>query len=163
MVVGAILTVVLGELTRTLVTVARLDPINRESARAKDEALSVFETMRSFEFDELVVRYNADVADDPVTDISPGLEFDVGNLEAQDTDIDGRVGRVTLPLIGTELREDYVDADMGMPRDLNGDGAIDALDHAGDYMILPVRVDVQWKGKGGDRQFTLQSLVTASR
>jgi len=161
--VAGILTVALGEFTRTLVSVARLDPINRDSAKVKDQALSVFETMRSLTFEELVVRYNAIDADNPVLGPSPGQQFDVPLLQAQGADVDGRVGRVTLPMIGNAVREDYIDEAMGMPRDLNGDGMIDALDHSADYMILPVRLDIAWMGQGGDRALTFHSVLTSPR
>lgn len=50
-----------------------------------------------------------------------------------------------------ELREDTVDPNLGMPRDLNGDGVIDGLNHASDYVILPVRIEVKWSESGADR------------
>jgi len=49
---------------------------------------------------------------------------------------------------------------IGMPRDLNLDGAVDALYHAGDYMILPVRVRVQWMGASGPRTVELQTQIS---
>jgi hypothetical protein len=35
-----------------------------------------------------------------------------------------------------------------MPRDLNGDGVVDALDHSVDRILLPVKVTVEWKPAG---------------
>jgi hypothetical protein len=59
-----------------------------------------------------------------------------------------------------ELREDVVDAGLGMPRDLNLDGVIDALDHSGDYRILPVRVLVEWTGMSGNRTHRLETVLS---
>jgi hypothetical protein len=57
------------------------------------------------------------------------------------------------------LREDVVDAALGMPRDLSGDGVVDGLNHAGDYSILPVRVRVEWSGARGDETFELETIL----
>ena len=57
------------------------------------------------------------------------------------------------------LREDYVDARMGMPRDLNGDSLIDDLDHGEDYIVLPVHIEIQWAGQFGPRMFELYSQI----
>jgi hypothetical protein len=61
---------------------------------------------------------------------------------------------------GTELREDVVDTDLGLPRDLNGDGAIDGADHSADYRILPVRVTVSWTGQNGVRSMDFVTVLT---
>jgi hypothetical protein len=46
-----------------------------------------------------------------------------------------------------------------MPRDLNGDGAIDALDHTLDHRILPVRVAVTYQGpRGQETAFAVTQL-----
>jgi hypothetical protein len=49
---------------------------------------------------------------------------------------------------------------MGMPRDLDGDTFVDGDDHAGDYQILPVRVRLEWQGKGGARVLEVRTMVT---
>jgi hypothetical protein len=46
------------------------------------------------------------------------------------------------------LREDTNAPRYGLPWDLNGDGAIDANDHSGDYRQLPVVVRMRWKKAG---------------
>ena len=51
------------------------------------------------------------------------------------------------------------DASLGMPRDLNGDGVIDSEDHAGDYVLLPVKVRVNWRGITGDRSFEVCTVL----
>lgn len=59
-----------------------------------------------------------------------------------------------------QLREDFVDEELGMPRDLNGDNVIDAEDHSEDYVVLPVRVRMSWKGLGGNRSTQLHTMFT---
>jgi hypothetical protein len=60
----------------------------------------------------------------------------------------GFVGRVEFPTIESQLREDVNDDSLTMPRDLNGDGVVDALDHSVDRILLPVKVTVEWKPAG---------------
>jgi hypothetical protein len=60
---------------------------------------------------------------------------------------------------GAVLREDAVDAELGMPRDLDGDGTVDTDDHAGDYLVLPVRVRVTWDGVSGSRSYTICTVL----
>ena len=49
--------------------------------------------------------------------------------------------------------------EIGMPRDLNGDGTIDQADHSDDYMILPVMVEVRWEGVLGERSIQLFTIL----
>jgi len=160
LVVLAILTVAVGYMARTVGSVGRLGPVSRETGRAVDAARATVEQLRSGEFAQIFFNYNADPADDPGgAGSSPGSDFVAFGLSPQGGDLDGMVGRIRFPVIGAELREDLVDADLGMPRDLNGDGAIDALDHSGDYQILPFSIVLEWTGKTGDRSTELYSTV----
>jgi type II secretory pathway pseudopilin PulG len=57
------------------------------------------------------------------------------------------------------LREDFVDARLGLPRDLNGDSLIDDLDHSLDYVVLPVHVRISWRGAFGPRHYDLYTQI----
>lgn len=57
------------------------------------------------------------------------------------------------------LREDYLDLRFGMPRDLNGDSLIDNVDHSEDYLVLPVHVQIRWRGSFGPRQHDLYTQI----
>lgn len=59
------------------------------------------------------------------------------------------------------LREDFIDVRLGLPRDLNGDSLIDDLDHAEDYIVLPVHVEVVWRGKFGPRRFSIFTQIAS--
>jgi hypothetical protein len=50
-----------------------------------------------------------------------------------------------------------------MPRDLNGDNIIDGEDHADDYLVLPVRIRIQWIGRMGPRTYALETIVADFR
>lgn len=137
----------------TISTISSLGESNRESTVAYQAARAVMETLSSETFEELFARYNSDPADDPIfAGSGPGPNFAVDGLDAQAGDADGLPGRVLLPeSAGALLLETLVDSSFGMPRDLDGSGGVDAADHADDYILLPVRVRIEWTGKSGDR------------
>ena len=59
-----------------------------------------------------------------------------------------------------ELREDVADAGLGMPRDLDGDGFVEpGVNVAGEYVVLPVRVLIEWRGVSGDRSVQLETML----
>jgi prepilin-type N-terminal cleavage/methylation domain-containing protein len=148
----AILLVALRITVQTLASVNQLSPTNRETSIATQAAQNVLEELRAAPFETLFARYNDVPDDDPgVAGTAPGASFDVAGLQPIAGDPDGRVGRIEFPAIAGELREDMDLRDLGMPRDLNGDGVQDAFDHASDYSIIPVRVWIEWAGRSGNR------------
>src|SRR5262249_55862955 len=98
-------------------------------------------------------------ADDPVAGSSPGSGFAVPGFTAPANDADGLAGWIEFPGTGTQLLENVDDADLGLPRDLNDDGKVDAANHAANYRLLPVRVVVAWHGKAGDRTLALVTVL----
>jgi len=162
LVVAVILTLALGEVTRSMLTISRLEPITRLSDTALQAAATQIDTMRASDFDTLVARFNEDDADDPDgPGTAPGPSFAVAGLQVRSGDPDGMAGRVELPLIADKLREDVDDVELGMPRDLDFDGAIDALDHSADYAILPVRIVIEWTAEGHDHRVELNSALAS--
>ena len=63
LVVLAVLTVAVGFMARTVGTVGKLGPANRETARALDAARATVEEIRAGDFAEAFVNYNDDAAD----------------------------------------------------------------------------------------------------
>jgi prepilin-type N-terminal cleavage/methylation domain-containing protein len=145
---------------QTLATSRRLDPIASEMLVASEAARVALENLRARPIEELVAAYDDDPSNDPGgPGTAPGATFAVAGL----VPVGGApVGRVELPLKDGRLAEDCVDALLGMPRDLDGDGAIDALDHRDDWALLPVRVRLEWRPEGttdGRRELELYTLV----
>jgi hypothetical protein len=71
-------------------------------------------------------------------------------------------GEIILPTVaGVGVREDSVNPALGLPRDLNGDGAIDSDDHAQDYLLLPVTVRLTWRGPGGPRVLDVHTVLSS--
>ena len=164
---------------RMVASTSKLREVNRENAIAADAARVVIEQMRNEDFTQLFYLFNEDPSDDPDGPGSaPGNRFSVENLEPLASDSAGVVGEIILPARLTPvdssgqagaggaalveelwLREDLADAELGLPRDLNGDNVIDDTDHAGDYMILPVCVVVRWQGRHSERSLRMVTML----
>jgi hypothetical protein len=164
-----ILALAFGMLSSTLMANSRQRSVNRESAAAAEAARGIFEEMMNADFEDVFALYNADPADDPGgAGTAPGDRFDVPSLSALEGSPDGFEGQVVLPALSLlsgecELREDFVDEELGMPRDLNGDSIVDDLDHAADYLVLPVRVELEWMGRFGPRQMSVSVMLADVR
>ena len=159
MVAMTIMTVAFGMFTSTRISSSRLRSINRDTARATDAAREVIEAMRNREFRNVYALFNADPDDDPGgAGTAPGARFAVPGLEP--VEAGELVGEIAFPVVDGVLRETSDLAELGMPRDLDGDSVIDAEDRAADYVILPVSVRVEWKGAFGPRHVTLHTMLT---
>jgi len=162
---AAVLVVAVYAISRAIVSGAALIQDNHETAVAHQAARRAMGALQAAEFLEIFQSYNADPADDPGgPGTQPGNTFAVPGLDPRDDDPDGFVGEVIFPSfspdgVSFELREDLDDPVLGMPRDLNGDGDVDALDHADDYLVLPVTLRLSWKGVSGERTYEVSSLL----
>lgn len=164
MISAAILAIAISGICGSMLSALALDRVNRETTLARSAARRAIEEARGVPFAEIFANYNASTADDAgLTIAARGPSFAVVGLDPAVDDADGICGRVVFPTIdvggAAQLREDALDARLGVPRDLNGDGAIDALDHAGDYILLPIRARVEWNGISGRRTFDLETMV----
>jgi type II secretory pathway pseudopilin PulG len=156
----AILTVTGGGVLLCYLGGQGLGRTNRETDLAFHAALSAIDNVRSVPFEEAFARFNQDPADDLPGD-SPGSLFDVAGLtppEGADA-----CGRIEFPGDGLTLSEDVEDEPLGMPRDLNADGLTDANDHADDYVVLPLRVRINWTGSGGERSVDVVTLLAREK
>ena len=123
--------------------------MTREKVLAQNAARRMIEQMRDANFSTVFASYS--------TGGTPGPTFTVEHLTAIPS---VPVGQITFPVIGTFLRETVTDADWGMPRDLNGNGSVDALNHNADYRLLPVRVTIRWRSIRGQGQVVVNALLT---
>lgn len=164
MVALVILTVSTFMLSSTITAAVAHSEIKRERALAVEAAMNTLEAMRAHPFSDLHALYNDDPADDPDgAGTGQGMHFVAQGLEVLDDDVDGFCGRVMLPSSTFELFENVENLDLGMPRDLDGDLQIDEDDHALDYMILPVKVLIEWRGAGGRRVFEMSTMFALMR
>jgi hypothetical protein len=151
-VTGAILAVGACALVAALVNAMTLASVNRETAVATEAAREIVERLHAIPCCVVLRSFNTDPYDDPegaYTAPGASFRFDPG----RGGDGEGNLtARISFPVgDGGLLREDSTDSHFGMPRDLNGDGTIDANDHSGDYVLLPLRVRVSWQGVTGLR------------
>lgn len=177
-VASVVLLIALLALATSMTASSSLRAVTRENGLATDAAGNLLEELRDTPFEEVFVRYNARADDDPDgPGTAPGPRFDVPGLEALDSAADGLVGEIVFPTLEglpdaggggalgggatpvQQLREDFVDERLGMPRDLNGDLVVDDLDHAEDYFLLPVLVELRWKGQNGERVHRVYAML----
>lgn len=149
----------------TVSGMAKQRTTNRETHLAVEAARNRMETLRATPFDAVYSLYNHNPDDDPgAAGSAPGARFDVPGLDARTDSLDGLEGEVVFPEFedptsGWQLREDVTIAALGLPRDLSGDQRVDAEDHSGSYMLLPVQVRIRWRSPAGPREYTLSSQL----
>jgi len=142
-----------------LISSGRLASAVRERTLATEHARRVLEELQDANFAQVFALYDANPANDPGGVPAPGASFVVEGLTPVADDPDGVVGEIRFPTSGNQLREDVVLHSLGMPRDLNGDGPIDAVNHAADYQLLPVLVRVHWRSQGADMTAELRTIL----
>lgn len=166
-IVALLLLVAIGGLAGAVLSSLRLARTTEESTIADEAARALAARLQSEAFDDLFWRYNANPADpeELPAGSAPGPAFDVRGLAPRPDDPDGRVGRIVFPAVdlggGVQaLREDVLDQRLGMAagRDLNGNGVL-GEDVTNDYVLLPVRLIVEWTGAGGDRSYELDLVL----
>ncbi|MBK7877603.1 MAG: hypothetical protein IPJ77_18090 [Planctomycetes bacterium] len=158
---------VLGMVTSVAASL-KLVEANREMMVAHQAARALAEQMQNGNFSQVFAEYNTVTSDDPAgAGRGHGATFDVPGLrttsedceEAQRAGGTASVGAIEFPTQGTALSESVVDAALGMPRDLNGDGVITSGAMPGSYLVLPVRIRLRWSGTAGTRTMTFQTLL----
>lgn len=161
-VVIAIMTMAMAMYAQTLSASARLDPVANETMLGTEAARVTLERMKAADFRQVFALYDADPSNDPGgPGTAPGATFEVEGLQPSTTG--GVVGRIEFPVSNGGLRETVVDEGLVMPRDLNGDGVVDSADHSGDYILLPVRLHLEWKsstGRAGRRTFDVYAMFS---
>jgi type II secretory pathway pseudopilin PulG len=166
MIAGLVLTVAAVGMSGAILSSMALQRGEIETALARQAARRVVEEMRGTPFADVYRAYNADAGDDAGLALpAQGAGFDVFGLTPQAGDPDGRCGRVMFPTLvvgaSEDLVEDIDEPALGMPLDLNRDGVLDLLDHADDYVVLPVRVRVEWRGLVGAQRYDLETILVA--
>jgi hypothetical protein len=161
MIAITLVSLVLVAMSNSILTSMKVTGVNRESALASDGVAALMERLQGAgHFSDVFALYDANPNDDPgMPGTAPGNHFAVQGLQPVVGDPSGFVGEIIFPTIGNELREDVVDPRLGMPRDLNGDGRIDSVDHARDYKLLPVLIRLHWKGVGVERSMEIRTLL----
>lgn len=127
---------------------------NRERAVAQNAIRQISEEVHALS--DQIMRTTAGVwSEDFTAALLPGGTlgdtFDVRELTAQEGQLS--VGTITMVLDETQTDAD-LGLELGMPRDLDSDGAADNADVTNTARIIPIIVRAQWKGISGDVQLT---------
>jgi hypothetical protein len=161
LIAGSFIALAACGLSAVLVGSMAMGAVNKETAQARAAAQQMLEQLQNLPAGDVYATFNEITTDDPYgTGSAPGSVFSV-RTKPSAIQVSNMVGEVLFPDIPAlgELREDTVDPLLGMPRDLNGDGNVDAANHANDYMYLPVRVRITWQGIAGERSFEVCSVL----
>ncbi len=161
----AVIAVALASAVGTIAGTAKLSQVDEETLVASQGARAMMECLQAADLRDAFALYNEVEVDDPGgAGTAPGAHFAVSGLDPLSDDADGMVGRILLPVAADfpgVLREDLFDPSFGMPRDLDLDRDVDGDDHAADYVVLPIRVQVRWRGPGGARVLELDTILTS--
>lgn len=157
----ALLVVALGVLIGSTFSALELDRSNASLALANQALRGLSEEMQAMPIDEVLDAYvMLEGEQDSIRDTKLArltmreklLADDAGHLP---------VARATFPLDadGRTLREDLDAPELGLPRDLDGDGAIDADDHRADFRILPVVLELEWVSPSGPQTLRMSTVL----
>jgi type IV pilus modification protein PilV len=136
MVALAVLTVGLLGFTSFFVVNARTHDYVSERTLAIHSLREVAETVRSSPFSAAAVNYN-------------GYTFTIGDIKAS--------GKVTM---FTDETDNSFDAkNLGLPRDLDGDGLASNKNILGGYYLLPIKIEVSWTNVEGPQSMTLYQML----
>jgi len=155
---GSVMVIGLLGFLRVVVMSIGSGAANREADLATQAAKQTIEQLQAANFDTLQDTYGV-----PPGGGVPGNAFAVPGLNPDPNDPDGLVGEIIMPVLvvggAVQVREDLKMPELGMPRDLNGYGGFDSLDHAGDKLIMPVLVRLRWRGAMGVSRMEFRTMV----
>jgi len=148
-----VLLVALLAATASTLKMAGLRRVNRERMLAQNAVRAVSERLQS-----LADRATTDpagwttaVLDGVAAGGEIGTTFDVRELTARD----GAASVGTIQIVTDETITDAaLGTQLGLPRDLDGDGAAGSSDVSNTARLLPVVVRAQWRGSSGNSQIT---------
>jgi hypothetical protein len=145
-----ILAVAVSSLVGATFSALRLDRVNESRAAASQALRSVVEDMKALELTLVYPAFNTSPDDDPDPDYDYRSKLDLSTKLPHGMFVATPVAEILLPENPQgQLREDLDEPLLGMPRDLDGDGLIDAEDHSADYELLPVLLKLQWESPTG--------------
>jgi len=161
LIAGAFLALAACGMSAVIAGSMSMNAVNKETAQARTAARRMLEELQNVPTGDIFATFNGISEDDPMGEATaPGSLFSI-EMKPAEIQVSNMTGQIVFPesYISGELREDTVDPGLGMPRDLNGDWVIDSEDHAKDYLLLPIRIRVEWRGLTGDRTYELYTVL----
>lgn len=148
MIAFALVVVALSGLSRAIVASSVTTQADSTVLEASAAARQAIEVLEAADFAGVFALYN-------------GTGLAVEGLTAAPGDADGLPLRIVFPTApgGAQVREDVAMPQLGMPRDLNGDGDDDDVYNAVNYQILPVLIEVDWIGPAGVSHLEFKTIL----
>lgn len=157
----ALLVVGLGVLIGSTFSAMKLDQVNASTALANQALRGMCEEMQAMPIDEVLDSYVLRGDED-----ERARDAKLARLTLRDPALASRAGkkpvaaaRFPLDGDGRTLREDLDLPALGLPRDLDGDGAIDSADKRATFRILPVVLELDWEGPSGPQHLQVSSVL----
>jgi prepilin-type N-terminal cleavage/methylation domain-containing protein len=159
MLVMVVLTVAVSMLSSFVASTASMGPLQLQNAIASEAARAQLELMRTHSAGQIFALFNDEPDDDPAgSGTAPGGNFFVPGLTSRLDDLDGLCGRIRFPTLNGGLNESIIDARLGMPRDLDLNGVLDALPVDTTYRILPVEIVIEWQYGETVRSYSIYTM-----
>ena len=121
----ALMTIGLMGVALSVVANARAYDSSVENTVAIQSLRQVAEAIRGAPFGDVVKHYQ-------------GLTFESPEIQ----------GEVRVRIFLDETDSSPEAAALGLPRDLDGDGAATTTDISGSYLLLPIHIELSWQGEG---------------
>lgn len=157
-----VLSISLGILVSSVFSGIRMAKSDQETAAANQALRSAMTRLEAAPAREVFAVCNLDASDDlQGQSASSYLAIPTYAL----TDREGGALSITasFPVLDQApgvLREDLDLPELGLPRDLNGDGTIDSGDHADDFVLLPILLTLEWDGPSGAHSVRMATILT---
>lgn len=153
-----VIAVALVALLGVIFSSGALQETTRERAAAYNFIRKLLEEMRSTpQFNQIYPLYKSGGANFPT---EAYLQQHLGlNPPASGSQL-----TIQFPEKNGTLNESVVEADLGMPKDLDWSGSVEDRDVSATYKILPVKIIVRWSSKGGtESQVQICTYITDNR
>jgi len=157
----ALLVIGLGVLIGSTFSAMKLDQVNASTALASQALRGLCEELQAMPIDEVLDSYVLQDNEDERLRAAK-----LARLTPRDPALASRAGqkpvaRARFPLgeDGRTLREDLELPALGLPRDLDGDGAIDGADKRASFRILPVVLELDWEGPSGPQHLSVATVL----
>lgn len=157
----ALLVIGMGVLIGSTFSAMKLDQVNAATALASQALRGLCEEMQAMPIDEVLDSYVMNGDEDERTRADKLARLTMDDRSLGDRSGEEPVARARFPLDadGRTLREDLDLPEFGLPRDLDGDGAIDGGDKRGSFRILPVVLELDWEGPSGPQHLQLSTVL----
>lgn len=160
----AILVIIAFAMMACFSRAAGSDVASAENIKARAAVTRVMDGIRNYassSFETTYACFNSEPSDDPDGyGTAPGNSYVIDGLYTANGPAHVRI---EFPEENGHLRENIDAPELGMPKDLDGDGEIGTDSVDGTYKILPVRVVVQWESINGTREYSVVTFVISKK